>query len=77
MPWGKALQGIPGEKSRHYGVSRRKQGRERGATVAPFFDPVKNSSTGSPKSSGMTPMAESLWWVMQQMCLPTEQENHP
>ena len=59
---GKALQGIPG-------ANRAK----RGATVAPVLRHGEKLTARFPEIAyGMTPMAESLWWVMQQMCLLRE-----
>ena len=67
---GKALQGIPGVNlgiTAFPGVNAAK----RGATVVPVLRHGEKLTTRFPVIAyGMTPMAESLWWVMQQMyCL--------
>ena len=66
---GKALQGIPGVNlgiTAFPGANRAK----RGATVAPVLRHGEKLTARFPEIAyGMTPMAESLWWVMQQMCL--------
>ena len=65
---GKALQGIPGVNlgiTAFPGVNAAK----RGATVVPVLRHGEKLTTRFPEIAyGMTPMAESLWWVMQQMC---------
>ena len=65
---GKALQGIPGVNlgiTAFPGVNVAK----RGATVLPVLRHSEKLTTRFPEIAyGMTPMAESLWWVMQQMC---------
>ena len=46
---------------------------KRGATVVPVLRHGEKLTTRFPEIAyGMTPMAESLWWVMQQMCLLRE-----
>ena len=69
---GKALQGIPGVNlgiTAFPGANRAK----RGATVAPVLRHGEKLTARFPEIAyGMTPMAESLWWVMQQMCLLRE-----
>ena len=68
---GKGSSGHIGRKSGHYGVSRRKQGETRGN--APVLRHGEKLTARFPEIAyGMTPMAESLWWVMQQMCLLRE-----
>ena len=66
---GKALQGILGVNlgiTAFPGASKAK----RGTTVAPVLRHGEKLTTRFPEIAyGMTPMAESLWWVMQQMCL--------
>ena len=65
---GKALQGILGVNlgiTAFPGVNAAK----RGATVVPVLRHGEKLTTRFPEIAyGMTPMAESLWWVMQQMC---------
>ena len=65
---GKALQVIPGVNlgiTAFPGVNAAK----RGATVVPVLRHGEKLTTRFPEIAyGMTPMAESLWWVMQQMC---------
>ena len=69
---GKALQGISGVNlgiTAFPGANRAK----RGATVAPVLRHGEKLTARFPEIAyGMTPMAESLWWVMQQMCLLRE-----
>ena len=66
---GKALQGISGVNlgiTAFPGANRAK----RGTTVAPVLRHGEKLTARFPEIAyGMTPMAESLWWVMQQMCL--------
>ena len=46
---------------------------KRGATVVPVLRHGEKLTTRFPEIAyGMTPMAESLWWVIQQMCLLRE-----
>ena len=65
---GKGFQGIPGVNlgiTAFPGANRAK----RGATVAPVLRHGEKLTARFPEIAyGMTPMAESLWWVMQQMC---------
>ena len=69
---GKALQGISGVNlgiTAFPGANRAK----RGTTVAPVLRHGEKLTARFPEIAyGMTPMAESLWWVMQQMCLLRE-----
>ena len=66
---GKALQGIKLGITAFPGANRAK----RGATVAPVLRHGEKLTARFPEIAyGMTPMAESLWWVMQQMCLLRE-----
>lgn len=69
---GKALQGIPGV---NLGITAfpGANAAKRGATVAPVLRHGEKLTARFPEIAyGMTPMAESLWWVMQQMCLLRE-----
>lgn len=66
---GKALQGIPGV---NLGITAFPGANtpKRGATVAPVLRHGEKFTTRFPEIAyGLTPLAESLWWVMQQMCL--------
>ena len=65
---GKALQGISGV---NLGITAfpGANAAKRGATVVPVLRHGEKLTTRFPEIAyGMTPMAESLWWVMQQMC---------
>ena len=65
---GKALQGIHGV---NLGITAFPGANtpKRGATVAPVLRHGEKLTTRFPEIAyGLTPMAESLWWVMQQMC---------
>ena len=69
---GKALQGISGV---NLGITAfpGANAAKRGATVVPVLRHGEKLTTRFPEIAyGMTPMAESLWWVMQQMCLLRE-----
>ena len=72
---GKALQGIPGVNlgiTAFPGVNAAK----RGATVVPVLRHGEKLTTRFPEIAyGMTPMAESLWWVMQQLMFTREQRK--
>ncbi|WP_418978299.1 hypothetical protein, partial [Bilophila wadsworthia] len=65
---GKALQGISGV---NLGITAfpGANAAKRGATVVPVLRHGEKLTARFPEIAyGMTPMAESLWWVMQQMC---------
>jgi len=69
---GKALQDISGV---NLGITAfpGANAAKRGATVVPVLRHGEKLTTRFPEIAyGMTPMAESLWWVMQQMCLLRE-----
>ena len=69
---GKALQGISGV---NLGITAfpGANAAKRGATVVPVLRHGEKLTTRFPEIAyGMTPIAESLWWVMQQMCLLRE-----
>lgn len=72
---GKALQGIPGV---NLGITAFPGGRspENGATVTPVLRHGEKLSKQFPcMAYGLTPLAEALWWVMQQMCFLREERK--
>ena len=69
---GKALQGIAGI---NLGITAFPGGRVNGnkTTVAPVLRHGEKLSNRFPETAyGLTPLAEALWWVIQQMCLLRE-----
>ena len=72
---GKALQGIAGI---NLGITAFPGGRVNGnkTTVAPVLRHGEKLSNRFPKTAyGLTPLAEALWWVMQQMCFLREERK--
>lgn len=72
---GKALQGIPGV---NLGITAFPGERHNGnrTTVAPVLRHGEKLSNRFPEMAyGVTPLAEALWWVMQQMCFLREERK--
>lgn len=72
---GKALQGIAGI---NLGITAFPGGRVNGnkTTVAPVLHHGEKLSNRFPETAyGLTPLAEALWWVMQQMCFLREERK--
>lgn len=72
---GKALQGIAGI---NLGITAFPGGRVNGnkTTVAPVLRHGEKLSNRFPDTAyGLTPLAEALWWVMQQMCFLREERK--